>query len=249
MKYLVQIKEEVKGPYSIEELNDISEVSSESLVWNDSLENWTPLGNIITPKDDKLNSKRPKTGRENNLLVHEFLKSMKQHKFQRSVLIFSFSLFVLYVFLFNILVDYAKSGGINEYAIYNSNERDFAGMFLKNTIIYLIISLFIAIIGVRFYIYNLPRLNPIIGNEKFTPSIYVGKWYEQGKPESHTISLYQTGELNFDGNEKKYKAFWWYANGKIYELNTIKNKLYVHTIHFTNGSYCILFDRCNFVKS
>lgn len=39
MKYLVQIKEEVKGPYSIEELNNISEVSFESLVWNDSLEN------------------------------------------------------------------------------------------------------------------------------------------------------------------------------------------------------------------
>ncbi len=41
MKYLVQIKEDVKGPYSIEELNNNSEVSYQSLVWNDTLENWT----------------------------------------------------------------------------------------------------------------------------------------------------------------------------------------------------------------
>lgn len=248
MKYLVQIKDEVKGPYSIEELNDINEVSSESLVWNDSLENWTPLGNIRTPKDDQLNLKRPKTGRENNLLIQEFLKSIKKYEFQKNVLIFCGALIILYGILFYILMMYAESGGTNEYAIYNHG-KGFEGMFLKNTIIYLIILLAITIIGLKFYIYNSPKLNLIIGNEKFNPKIYLGKWVERRKSTSCSISLYQTGELNLDGNEKKYKAFWWYVNGKIYELNTIKNKLYVHTIHFTNGSYSILFDEYNFVKS
>lgn len=135
-------------------------------------------------------------------------------------------------------MNYAESGGTKEYEIYNYG-KGFEGMFLKNTIIYLMIFLSIIIIGLRFYIYNLPRLTPIIGNEKFNPKIYIGKWGERGKSTSYTISLYQTGELNLDGNEKKYKAFWWYVNGKIYELNTMKNQLTVHTIHFINGSYNI----------
>lgn len=57
------------------------------------------------------------------------------------------------------------------------------------------------------------------------------------------------GELNNRGNEKNFIAYWWYVNGRIYELNTMKNILYVHTIHFTNGSYSVLFGEYNFVKS
>ncbi len=135
--------------------------------------------------------KRPKTAAENNLLVQSFLKSIKQQEFQRSVLIFSFGLIVLYAFLFNILGNYAQSGGSNEYAIYNSHERGFAGMFLKNTLIYLFISFAIGFLGLRFYIYNSHKLNPIIGNEMFNPKGYIGKWVEHGKSTSYTMSLYQ----------------------------------------------------------
>lgn len=83
----------------------------------------------------------------------------------------------------------------------------------------------------------------------FNPKGYIGKWVEQVKSTSYTMSLYQNGELNIRGNEKNFIAYWWYVNGRIYELNTMKNILYVHTIHFTNGSDSVLFGEYNFVKS
>ena len=224
MKYLIQINQKTEGPYTLEELNKIAGVTRENLIWNNTLDNWTRLGDLVDiplTEEEELILNSPPTANKVNELLGNILVEEKKSRIVKYSVIASGILGLIYCLLLVIVYGMIEDGGTDSLPIYRSSRGsgDMIFEFFTHTIIYLLISIGIAIVIIWNYVNKYPGLTPIIGSETNNPKKYLGKWYKNTDNSYYGIlsyAFYINGELLIEREQKTDKGYWWVYEGKFY---------------------------------
>ena len=220
MKYLIQINQKAEGPYTLDQIKNIQGVTREHLIWNDSLDNWTRLEDIIEmplSEDEKLILNSPPTASKVNDIVREKIKKQKIDNLKNYSFVSFFILGIIYGLLLFIISGMIDSGGTNDSPIYRTSGGSDSMVFtiLCNTIIYFVLIVALSIGLIWYFVNNSPGLSPQIGSEKNNPSKYLGKWYDSDVVYKH-LHFYNNGELVSETSEKSSKGYWWVNENKLY---------------------------------
>ena len=224
MKYLIQINQKTEGPYTLEELKKIVGVTRENLIWNNTLDNWTRLGDLVDiplTEEEELILNSPPTANKVNGLVGNILVEEKKSRIVEYSVITSGVIGLIYCILLVIIYGMIENGGTDSFPIYRSSRGsgDMIFEFFTHTIIYLLLTLGVAIVIIWNYVNKSPGLNPIIGSEKNNPKKYLGKWYkntDNGYYDILSYTFYINGELIVEREKKNDKGYWWVYEGKFY---------------------------------
>lgn len=224
MKYLIQINQKTEGPYTLEELKNIVGVTRENLVWNNTLDNWTRLGDLVDiplTEEEELILNSPPTANKVNELVGDILVEEKKSRIVEYSVITSGILGLVYCILLVIIYGMIENGGTDSFPIYRSSKGsgDMIFEFFTHTIIYLLLTIGVAIVIIWNYVNKSPGLTPVIGSEKNNPKKYLGKWYKNTDNSYYNIlsyTFYVNGELIVERERKNDKGYWWVNEGKLY---------------------------------
>lgn len=220
MKYLIQINQKAEGPFTLDQIKNLQGVTREHLVWNDTLDNWTRLGDIIEmplSEDEKLILNSPPTASKVNDIVRDKIKKQKKDNL-KNYSFFSFLLLsIIYGLLLFAISGMIDSGGTNDSPIYRTSGGNDNMVFtiFCNTVIYFVVTLSLSIGLIWYFVNNSLGLNPQIGSEKNNPSKYFGKWYDSDIVFKH-LHFYSNGELVSETSEKSSKGYWWVNENKLY---------------------------------